>query len=272
MLNTLTQVTETKNKFTGLPLGSRAVQIADGTTTDYFPHDLWTRHSRNRVLVRSENGPQSFAGAAPSQWSCRDAESGGWRSRRSVFSPRVRRPKAGHRGNLSPQFQPQTNRGEIKQLVAQVASVGEDKAQRELVLNDVFWAVLNSKSSCSTADPGLRISPLSRNGPGSPGRFLLGNGNRDRGDQEVSKPSPPLPPRGRPNSPAIQRKDPIHLAFESVAHLRVFQKQENGLGVASAQLLLDHPFDFGGADEETIFKVRSVDHNSEIPKIKLEEG
>jgi hypothetical protein len=34
---------------------------------------------------------------------------------------------------------------EMKQLMAQVSSVGEDKAQIEMVLNDVFWAVLNSK-------------------------------------------------------------------------------------------------------------------------------
>lgn len=34
---------------------------------------------------------------------------------------------------------------EKKQLLAQVAAVGDDKAQQELVLNDVFWAVLNSK-------------------------------------------------------------------------------------------------------------------------------
>ena len=34
---------------------------------------------------------------------------------------------------------------EQKQLMAQVKAVGEDKAQVELVLNDVFWAVLNSK-------------------------------------------------------------------------------------------------------------------------------
>jgi hypothetical protein len=33
----------------------------------------------------------------------------------------------------------------MKQLMAQVNSVGEDEAQIEMVLNDVFWAVLNSK-------------------------------------------------------------------------------------------------------------------------------
>jgi hypothetical protein len=36
MLDCLTQVTETKNKFPGLPLGARAVQIADGATSTYF--------------------------------------------------------------------------------------------------------------------------------------------------------------------------------------------------------------------------------------------
>ena len=32
----INQTTESKQKFRGLPLGSRAVQIADGRTTDYF--------------------------------------------------------------------------------------------------------------------------------------------------------------------------------------------------------------------------------------------
>jgi hypothetical protein len=32
----ISQVTETRNKFRGLPLGARAVQIADGNTTNYF--------------------------------------------------------------------------------------------------------------------------------------------------------------------------------------------------------------------------------------------
>jgi len=36
MLDAITQVTETKNKFPGLPLGARAVQIANGNTSTYF--------------------------------------------------------------------------------------------------------------------------------------------------------------------------------------------------------------------------------------------
>ncbi|MBX3443452.1 MAG: DUF1553 domain-containing protein [Planctomyces sp.] len=36
MLDIISQVTDTKDKFRGLPLGARAVQIADGATSDYF--------------------------------------------------------------------------------------------------------------------------------------------------------------------------------------------------------------------------------------------
>jgi hypothetical protein len=36
LLDTISQVTNTKNKFQGLPLGARAVQIADGNTSNYF--------------------------------------------------------------------------------------------------------------------------------------------------------------------------------------------------------------------------------------------
>jgi hypothetical protein len=36
LLDILAQVTETKNKFPGLPEGARAVQVADGRTTTYF--------------------------------------------------------------------------------------------------------------------------------------------------------------------------------------------------------------------------------------------
>jgi len=36
LLDAIAQVTGTKEKFRGLPLGARAVQIADGQTTNYF--------------------------------------------------------------------------------------------------------------------------------------------------------------------------------------------------------------------------------------------
>lgn len=48
LLDTISQVTETKNKFRGLPLGARAVQIADGNTSTYFL-EAFGRASRTTV-------------------------------------------------------------------------------------------------------------------------------------------------------------------------------------------------------------------------------
>ena len=50
MLDCVTQMTDTKNKFPGLPLGARAVQIADGNTSTYF---LTTFGRASRLTVCS---------------------------------------------------------------------------------------------------------------------------------------------------------------------------------------------------------------------------
>ena len=48
LLDAISQVTETKNKFRGLPRGARAVQIADGNTSNYFLK-TFGRSSRSTV-------------------------------------------------------------------------------------------------------------------------------------------------------------------------------------------------------------------------------
>ncbi len=48
LLDCVSQVTETQNKFRGLPLGARAVQIADGNTSNYFL-TTFGRAKRNTV-------------------------------------------------------------------------------------------------------------------------------------------------------------------------------------------------------------------------------
>ncbi len=50
LLDCITEVTETKDKFRGLPLGARAVQIADGATSDYFL-TTFGRSTRETVCV-----------------------------------------------------------------------------------------------------------------------------------------------------------------------------------------------------------------------------
>jgi len=56
MLDCITQVTETKDKYKGLPLGARAVEIADGRTTSYFL-TTFGRADRENICSREEVGP-----------------------------------------------------------------------------------------------------------------------------------------------------------------------------------------------------------------------
>ncbi len=56
LLDTISQVTETQDKYRGLPMGARAVEIADGKTTSYFL-TTFGRATREIVCSREEVGP-----------------------------------------------------------------------------------------------------------------------------------------------------------------------------------------------------------------------
>ncbi len=56
MLDCISQVTETKDKYKGLPLGARAVQIADGKTSSYFL-TTFGRSDREVICSRELVGP-----------------------------------------------------------------------------------------------------------------------------------------------------------------------------------------------------------------------
>jgi len=56
MLDCINQVTETKDKFRGLPAGARSVQVADGQTSNYFL-TTFGRATRENICSREEVGP-----------------------------------------------------------------------------------------------------------------------------------------------------------------------------------------------------------------------
>jgi hypothetical protein len=56
LLDCISEVTETKDKYRGLPLGARAVEIADGKTTNYFL-TTFGRRDRETICSREEVGP-----------------------------------------------------------------------------------------------------------------------------------------------------------------------------------------------------------------------
>jgi hypothetical protein len=56
LLDCITQATETQDKYRGLPLGARAVEIADGKTTSYFL-TTFGRADREEICAREQVGP-----------------------------------------------------------------------------------------------------------------------------------------------------------------------------------------------------------------------
>ncbi|MHA3772051.1 DUF1549 and DUF1553 domain-containing protein [Verrucomicrobiota bacterium sgz303538] len=56
LLDCISQVTETKDKFRGLPAGARSVEIADGRTSNYFL-TTFGRSTRETLCSREEVGP-----------------------------------------------------------------------------------------------------------------------------------------------------------------------------------------------------------------------
>jgi len=144
MLDTISQVTETKNKFRGLPLGARAVQIADGGTSNYFL-TTFGRATRDTVCSCEVKMDPSLSQALHLM----NGETV------SVKIDQGGVPKKLMEAGKKPEeiidelyirsLSRKPTAEEKKQLMAQVAAVGDDPAQQQLVLNDVFWAILNSK-------------------------------------------------------------------------------------------------------------------------------
>ncbi len=140
MLDVISQVTETKNKFRGLPLGARATQIADGNTTNYFL-TTFGRARRETVCsceVKTEpnlgqalhllNGETLHGKIAQGQVVASQLQAG--KAPLDVVDDLYlrclgRRPTDAEREQLNP-------------LIEQ----DEDKAR---ALNDIFWALLNSQ-------------------------------------------------------------------------------------------------------------------------------
>jgi hypothetical protein len=144
MLDTITQVTETKNKFTGLPLGARAVQIADGRTANYFL-TTFGRATRDTVCsceVRMDPSLSQALHLINGETVSQKIDQGGLIKNRlgNGKSPEQIVEEIYIRA-----FSRKPTPEEVKQLMGQVATAGGDAAKKEMVLNDIFWAVLNSK-------------------------------------------------------------------------------------------------------------------------------
>ena len=144
MLDSITQVTETKNKFRGLPLGARAVQVADGNISTYFLK-TFGRASRETVCsceVKMDPNLSQALHLMNGDTVTTKLTQGGV-VKNAIAANKTSEQIVEELYIRCVSRKPTAD--ETKAVLAQIKEVGEDKAQQQLVLEDVFWALLNSK-------------------------------------------------------------------------------------------------------------------------------
>jgi hypothetical protein len=140
MLDCITQVTQTKDKFPGLPLGAKAVQVADGTTSNYFLTSFG-RSPRETVCaaeVRTEPTLSQALHLINGDTIHQKIAAGGIVKRTlDAGKPPAEIIKSLYVACLS--------REPMADELAKLSDViGKDK-NRQAALEDVFWALLNGQ-------------------------------------------------------------------------------------------------------------------------------
>lgn len=142
LLDAISQATETPNKFKGLPLGARAVQIADGNVSTYFL-TTFGRATRETVCLCEVRMEPSLSQALH----LLNGDATGDRIRNGGLVQRLERE-----GRTDPQiietlyrrcFSRSPAPAELEALGQKIGAVPAD--QRAAALEDVFWACLNSQ-------------------------------------------------------------------------------------------------------------------------------
>jgi hypothetical protein len=140
LLDVITQVTDTKNKFKGLPLGARAVQIADGTTSTYFL-TTFGRASRETVCSCEVSMEPNLSQALH----LLNGGSVHTKVKQGGFVKKELDAKRPHDQIIDQlyvrTFSRKPSAKEKEQLLAELAK----DENKQVVLEDVFWALLNAK-------------------------------------------------------------------------------------------------------------------------------
>ncbi|MEO2087974.1 MAG: DUF1553 domain-containing protein, partial [Gemmataceae bacterium] len=140
MLDIITGVTDTKNKFPGLPLGARAVQIADGQTSTYFL-TTFGRPTRETVCsceVRLEP-------TLSQSLHLMNGDTVGPKIQQGGLVAKMLQDKRTPAQVIETIYMRALSRTpttiELQKLLAQV----DASPNKQQALEDVFWAVLNSR-------------------------------------------------------------------------------------------------------------------------------
>jgi hypothetical protein len=149
LLDCISQMTETKNKFQGLPLGARAVQIADGSSSNYFLTTFGraTRATPCSCEVKMDPNLSQALHLLNGDTVTERIKSGGLIERK--LKEKV--PPAEIIEDLYLRSLSRKPTGEEKEkfqalLAAAVPSPpGPPEGDQKKVLEDIFWALLNSR-------------------------------------------------------------------------------------------------------------------------------
>ena len=141
LLDAISQITETPNKFQGLPLGARAVQIADGAVSNYFL-TTFGRSKRESVASTEVKTDPNLSQALHLM----NGDAVNDRIRRGKVVERMIADGRKDREIVDELFLRVFGRAPRAEEVAAVnRSLADDPAARQAVLEDLFWALMNSK-------------------------------------------------------------------------------------------------------------------------------
>ncbi len=143
LLDTLAQVTGTPNKFRGLPIGARAVQIADGNTTNYFL-TTFGRATRQTVCSCEVKMEPNLSQALH----LLNGDAVHSRIRNGGVIRELLKEKGSPGDVIDSLYFRCLSRAptdtEKTKLLEAVETAADDK-ERANILEDIFWAILNSK-------------------------------------------------------------------------------------------------------------------------------
>jgi hypothetical protein len=141
LLDAISQITETPNKFQGLPLGARAVQIADGAVSNYFL-TTFGRSKRESVASTEVKTDPNLSQALHLM----NGDAVNERIRRGQVVEKLIASGRSDDEILTELFLRVFGRAPSAAEKKSVgAALAADPGNRRVVLEDAFWALMNSK-------------------------------------------------------------------------------------------------------------------------------
>ena len=140
MLDCISQVTETKEKFRGLPVGARAVQIADGATSNYFLRSFG-RSQRTTVCADEATTDPSLSQAL--HLINGNATSG--KINQGALLKKWKESGLNKEAVIEKIFVRCLSRKPTESEQSNLIKLIADSSNEDQGLHDVFWAILNSR-------------------------------------------------------------------------------------------------------------------------------